>query len=427
MRLIRYHHGMRSQSKSTFPILKPNPSGAPYDFAVVGGGIVGKATALAMAQLGYSVLQIAPDLRKPISLSASYGQRIYALSPSTKNLLTELHIWDGLDHSRIQAVRDMRIYGDRGNNNDQLHFSAFEAGRPELAWIAEADLIESTLNQAIGFNKNLHSIDSTVSDITIHPETSPQLTLNDGQHLYAHIVIAADGAKSPLRSAVGIEINERSYDQDAVVANFHCALPHLETAYQWFLPNGDILAMLPLPQQRVSLVWSTQSDHADYLLTLNKNAWSAQFGQDIHQKLGELQLLSIPTRFPLKRMKAQRLIGPDYDPKLILVGDAAHVMHPLAGQGLNLGLRDVASLLHVMRQKESFRSIDDRVLLRRYEREREGDTRSLLWVTDRLKKLFSASSPFEKQIRNWGLGFVNRSHLIKRQLIEQALGDQQHG
>jgi ubiquinone biosynthesis UbiH/UbiF/VisC/COQ6 family hydroxylase len=423
MRLIRYHLGMRSQSTAN----SAQHANTQYDFAVVGGGIVGKASALAMAQLGYSVVHIAPDLHQTITLEPSFGQRIYALSPSTKHLLSELNIWNGLDHGRIQAVRDMRIYGDRGQQYDQLHFSAFEAGRPELAWIAESDLIEATLTQAIRFSKNLQSIEASVDQVGFEPTVPPTLTLSNGQTIQAKLVIAADGANSPLRKSVGIEVDQHSYDQHAVVANFSCTIPHRETAYQWFLPNGDILAMLPLPQQQVSMVWSTQNEHANHLLQLDPRAWSNQFGQEVHDQLGELLLQSTPASFPLRRIKAHRLIGPDYDPKLMLVGDSAHVMHPLAGQGLNLGLRDVASLLHIMKHKESYRSIDDRALLRRYEREREGDTTSLLWLTDRLKKLFSAQSSMEKGLRNWGLGVVNRSHIIKRQLIERALGEQPHG
>ncbi len=423
MRLIRYHLGMRSQSTSN----SVQHNNTQYDFAVVGGGIVGKASALAMAQLGYSVVNIAPDLHRTITLASSFGQRIYALSPSTKHLLSELNIWDGIDQTRIQAVRDMRIYGDRGQQHDQLHFSAFEAGRPELAWIAESDLIEATLTQAIRFSKNLQSIEASIDEVQFEPNSSPTLSLSNGQTLQAKLVIAADGSNSPLRKSVGIEVDQYSYDQHAVVANFACSIAHRETAYQWFLPSGDILAMLPLPQQQVSMVWSTQNEHVNYLLQLDNQAWSNQFGQEVKDQLGELQLQSTPASFPLRRIKAHRLIGPDYDPKLILIGDSAHVMHPLAGQGLNLGLRDVASLLHIMKHKEFYREVDDRILLRRYEREREGDTTSLLWLTDRLKKLFSAQSPIEKGLRNWGLGMVNRSHMIKRQLIERALGEQLHG
>ena len=146
-------------------------------------------------------------------------------------------------------------------------------------------------------------------------------------------------------------------------------------------------------------------------------------GGVINKQLGELILNSSPAAFPLRKIRAQRFIGPEASPKVVLIGDAAHVMHPLAGQGLNLGLRDVAVLLNILGKCESFRSISDLILLRRYERQRQGDTSTLLWVTDKLKKLFSASGSNERQLRNWGLGLVNKSHFIKQRLIERALGE----
>lgn len=428
MGLIRYHHGMSIQTPNSPKLTSPVKAQTSADFCIVGGGIVGKASALGLAQLGYSVIQIAPDFDKNLAMpTLHFGQRIYAIAPSSKRLLGELHIWDSLDQSRIQAVRDMRIFGDRGQANDQLHFSAFAAGRPELAWIIEADLIESTLDQAIRFQKQITTINTSVTDIRLEKDKNPILILTEGTEIMSQLILAADGAKSPLRSAIGINIVEDDYQQMAVVANFSCSHPHLETAYQWFLPDGHILAMLPLPTQHVSMVWSCAPQYANHLLQLNPAGWSEllqeQSAGAIEKALGTLHLQSVPASFPLKRLKAQGLIGPQYDPKVILLGDAAHVMHPLAGQGLNLGLRDIVDLLKVFKEKEEYRVLADRVLLRRYERQREGDTSSLLWMTDRLKKLFSANNPFEKQIRNWGLGLVNRSHLVKRQLIERALGD----
>ena len=243
----------------------------------------------------------------------------------------------------------------------------------------------------------------------------------------AQLVIAADGANSPIRSEIGITSSEESYSQSAVVANWTCTYPHLETAFQWFLPGGDIVAMLPLPGKQVSMVWSTSSENAAELLKLDQVQWLDRFGSiangAINIQLGELILNSIPAAFPLRKIRAKRFIGPEASPKVVLIGDAAHVMHPLAGQGLNLGLRDVAVLLNIIGKRESFRSPNDIVLLRRYERQRQGDTSALLWVTDKLKKLFSASSNTERQIRNWGLGLVNKSHFIKQRLIERALGD----
>ena len=398
------------------------------DVVVVGGGITGKACALGLAQLGLQTIEIAPDLGQNVASpqGTQWGQRIYAFSPSTQKLLAHLHIWDAIDHSRLQAVRDMRIYGDRGEKSDHLYLSAFEAGTPQLAWIGEANLIEHTIDQASRFQNKLERINDVVERMQVDADGSI-LHLENGGGIRAQLVIAADGANSPIRNELGISASEESYSQSAVVANWLCEYPHLETAFQWFLPGGDIVAMLPLPGKQVSMVWSTSPEHAADLLKLDQVQWLDQFSSiangAIAKQLGELTLNSVPAAFPLRKIRAKRFIGPDSSPKVILIGDAAHVMHPLAGQGLNLGLRDVAVLLNILGKRESFRSPSDLVLLRRYERQRQGDTSALLWVTDKLKKLFSASSSTERQLRNWGLGLVNKSHFIKQRLIERALGE----
>ena len=417
--------------------VRPNtPSNLPkntsqmrtIDVAVVGGGIAGKACALGLAQLGLQTIQIAPDLGQVVQAPQGnqWGQRIYAFSPSTQKLLAHLQIWDAIDHGRMQPVRDMRIFGDRGEKQDQLHLSAFEAGTPQLAWIGESNLIEHTLDQASRFQNKLERISDVVEKIHVDADGSTLHLKNSGS-IRAQLVIAADGANSPIRNELGISASEESYSQSAVVANWLCTYPHLETAFQWFLPGGDIVAMLPLPGKQVSMVWSTSPEHAADLLKLDQAQWLDQFALIangvILKQLGELTLNSIPAAYPLRKIRAKRFIGPEASPKVVLIGDAAHVMHPLAGQGLNLGLRDVAVLLNILGKRESFRSPSDVVLLRRYERQRQGDTSALLWVTDKLKKLFSASSNTERQLRNWGLGLVNKSHFIKQRLIERALGE----
>ena len=415
-----------SQASASSP--KSSPKNRIVDVVVVGGGITGKACALGLAQLGLQTIEVAPDLGEnvPSPQGIQWGQRIYAFSPSTQKLLARLQIWDALDHSRLQPVRDMRIYGDRGEKNDQLHLSAFEAGTPQLAWIGESNLIEHTIDQASRFQNKLERINDAVEKIDVDADGST-LHLKHGGSIRAQLVIAADGANSPIRNELSISASEESYSQSAVVANWLCTHPHLETAFQWFLPGGDIVAMLPLPGKQVSMVWSTSPEHATELLKLDQAQWLDQFASiangAIPKQLGVLTLNSTPAAFPLRKIRAKRFIGPETHPKVVLIGDAAHVMHPLAGQGLNLGLRDVAVLLNILGKRESFRSPSDFVLLRRYERQRQGDTSALLWVTDKLKKLFSASSSTERQLRNWGLGLVNKSHFIKQRLIERALGE----
>jgi 2-polyprenylphenol 6-hydroxylase len=424
-----------SSKSMTASATSANAAGKPrqYDVAVIGGGIVGKACALGLAQQGFDVVQIAPDLDQQTTKPSGdhWAERIYAISPGTRSLLQSLQVWDAIDHPRLQVVRDMRIYGDRGEPSDGLHLSAFEAGVPELAWIGESDLLEHTLEQACRFQSKLECIVGSLENVFIEPDGA-LLRVHGTQspiEIKASLVIAADGANSSLRSMLEIQTDQKSYEQRAVVANFLCTNAHLETAYQWFLPGGDILAMLPLPGKQVSMVWSTSPENATRLLTLDASQWQSEFAmlQDgaIAHTLGTLTPHSRPGSFPLRKIRAQRVVGPEPMPKVILIGDAAHVIHPLAGQGLNLGLRDVAALLRILRERESFRAITDPVLLRRYERERHGDTSAILWVTDRLKQLFTSTSPLQKHIRNWGMGLVNRSHLIKRYLIKEALGEVQ--
>jgi len=315
------------------------------DVAVIGGGIVGKAVALGLAQLGLQTLEIAPGLDQAIGAPAGsqWGQRIYAFSPGTIALLKHLQVWDAVDHARLQVVKDMRIYGDRGEPTDQLHLSAFEAGVSELAWIGESDVIEHTLDTATRFQNKLERVSTSIKAISID-HRGAHLELENGKPIIAKLVIAADGAHSFVRSAIGIEVEEESYEQTAVVVNWQCTQSHLQTAYQWFLPGGDIIAMLPLPNQQVSMVWSTSNAHAEHLLKLSQAQWSEQFRKiangAILQQLGELTLHSDPTSFPLRKMRAERFIGPTSDPTVVLLEmpHTSYILWPAKDSTLDFGM-----------------------------------------------------------------------------------------
>lgn len=383
-----------------------------FHVAVVGGGLVGKSAALALAQAGLRVALVAqPAAPRPADVP--FDARIYALSASSQALLERLRIWQALDHDRLAPVYDMRVFGDA---LAELHFSAFQATVPQLAWIAESSLIEHALDAALRFQPQVSWLDTRAQGIDVKPDCAC-LALANGQVVQADLIVGADGAHSWVRAQIGANVTRRDYRQTGVVANFKAEKPHGETAYQWFV-DGEIVALLPLPDAHVSLVWSATTEHARELLALPPAQLEAAVEQITHGRLGALECVGPAHGFPLARQSVDRLIAP----RVALVGDAAHLIHPLAGQGMNLGLRDVAALADVIAKKEPFRDLGDLVLLRRYERARREDIGALTLATDGLQRLFSVPGTLARSVRNAGMAFVGAQPLVKRWLVSAALG-----
>ncbi len=416
-------------------------SSSRFQIAVVGGGLVGKACALLLAQQGMQVALVAPrppERRTPAG-DEDWDSRIYAFSASSQALLEQLRVWEALDPARVQPVRDMRVFGDLSaaetdpRPDGDLHFSAYAAAVPQLAWIVESGHVERVLDTALRFQHQVHWHDDTAAAFERDDEGAT-LTLQSGAKVRAACVVGADGSRSWLRQQCHIGVSTRRYRQLGVVANFQCERPHQDTAWQWFLgapqklmadeepANGEILAMLPLPGNHVSMVWSADEAHARELLDLTPQALAAAVMQEangaVGARFGALRCVTPAQGFPLVLQRAEQFV----QPHVALVGDAAHVVHPLAGQGMNLGLRDVAELGRVMAAKESFRSEGDLRLLRRYERARATDLLSLTAATDGLHRLFSLPGSPARAVRNLGMRAVGRQSLLKRFLIGHALG-----
>lgn len=384
-----------------------------FDIVIVGAGLVGASFAAALRGAGLTLALV--EAQAPEAAADNWDSRVYAISPGSAGFLQRLGVWKRLDPGRVGAVHEMQIHGDAAGA--QLRFSAYEAGVPELASIVESRRLQSVLWQGLEHQHNLELICPERCAVLQLRDDAAELTLAGGRTLRAKLLVAADGMHSWVRQAAGIDAELKSYGQMGVVANFSCTRPHHDTAFQWFRGDG-VLAYLPLPGLQMSIVWSTSEEHAAELLALPAGELCARVARAGDDALGDLGLLSAVMRFPLARLRASRLAAP----RIALIGDAGHVLHPLAGQGVNLGFGDARDLAQALLQREPFRDPGDIRLLRRYERARAEDILALSLVTDGLQRLFAAPGGAAAKLRNTGLNLTDALPVVKNLLIRRALG-----
>jgi 2-polyprenylphenol 6-hydroxylase len=382
-----------------------------FDVVIIGGGLVGASLAAALKSSG-----LRTGLLESQSASGSYDgwdSRIYAISPGNAEFLAECGAWQHLDMKRVQPVSAMRVFGDEGA---ELDFSAYQIGAPELNFILENRLLQQALWHELQQQENLTLFHPARCASLVWHDDNAQLALVDGRELRARLIVGADGPDSWVRQQAGINASATPYQQHGVVANFTVEKSHHGTAFQWFQPDG-ILALLPLPQQMVSMVWSVSPEKSAALLALPHAELCAQVAAASRHSLGEMKLLTPPAAFPLRLLNLPHIIAP----RLALVGDAAHNVHPLAGQGVNLGFRDARELARVLSQRGAQADCGDAHLLRRYERARREDIVSMQLVTDALKHLFNNNNPLLRSLRNLGLSLTNRLTPLKKMLARHAL------
>ena len=375
---------------------------------VAGAGPVGLSFACACRGIDVQVVDAAAQVVPPGEV---YDVRVFALSPGTRAFLRDIEAWERIDPSRIASVRRMEIFGD---GTGKLAFSG-RAGMP-LAWIVEANRLSAALEEQAGTLSNV-SIRRGARVLSCSAtESLASVTLEQGEAIGADLVVGADGPDSPMRSMLGLEADEISYEEIAVVANFATERPHGDTARQWFRKDG-VLAWLPLPGKRMSIVWSAPKAVADELAALDARAFERRVREAGAAVLGDLELISDIGRFALRIVRVARTVAPG----AALIGDAAHAVHPLAGQGVNLGFQDAKLLADEVSERSALERPGDLRVLRRYARQRREDVTAMQFVTDRLDKLFARENPALFLLRNAGLDLVDRQGWIKNALTGRAM------
>lgn len=395
------------------------------DICIIGNGAIGKAAALGFAQAGLSVTLLSPPSDAPVAIStqsSGWDPRVYALNQVAHTLLSSVRVWDALDPTRIAPVDAMVVKGDGGQSAGSLDFNAYGARVGALAWIVEDSNLNQALDAALKFSSNVSVVKGTAMQLTSGID-SAMVQLDNGETLVASLVVGADGGQSWVRGQCEIGIDYRPYGQRAIVTNFNCEKPHHGVAHQWFTAGEGIVALLPLPGQRVSLVWSAPDALAETLLRESLMQLAQRVSALCGQELGQLEPIQPEAlkAFPLALIRPHAITAP----RVALVGDAAHVLHPLAGQGMNLGFADVAALLKTVAERGLQRDCGDTRLLGRYARARKEDILLMQLATDGLERLFAVDFEPLRIARNLGLNLLNKLPVIKRRLISHALGKSQ--
>ncbi|MEO1532409.1 MAG: UbiH/UbiF/VisC/COQ6 family ubiquinone biosynthesis hydroxylase [Pseudomonadota bacterium] len=390
------------------------------DVVVAGAGLVGPALALALARTGFEVVLL-DRVAEAVRADPAFDGRAYAMALGSAGCLRALGLWQGLE-ARAEPIRDITVSegvpGADGAVAADLHFDPRALEEARVGWILEDRYLRAALLQAVAAEPGIrHMAPTDVTDAAFEPGRAV-LTLSDGAQVVAPLAIAADGRGSALAAMAGIGRQVMRYGQTGLVAAIAHEKPHGGRAHQSFFPGGPF-AVLPLPENRSGLVWSERAGEAKRLMALDDAAYEAALAARIGPRLGRLRLAAPRRAFPLALELADDYVAP----RLALAGDAAHGVHPIAGQGLNMGLRDVAALTEVLAEAaRRGEDIGDVGVLRRYEQWRRFDNAALALGMDGLARLFSNANPVLSALRQAGLRAVNRVPSAARFFMREAAG-----
>jgi 2-octaprenylphenol hydroxylase len=386
-----------------------------FDTIIIGGGIVGATVACALGEAGVRVALI--EARKPLAPEQQQPDpRVFAITRASERIFKSLGVWDAMHRQGAFAFSDMEVWDAGGEG--VTHFDCAELGEPCLGHIIEPRFIQAALWQQL----------QTLASVSLYCparfqsinmlDDRVEVGLDSSQQLSADLVIAADGSHSPVRKTLGMETHGHDYRQSSLVALVKTSEPHRNTAWQRFLPGGP-LAFLPMADGWSSIVWTMPSENIDRLLTADRACFHEELTAAFENRLGTVIESGEREAWPLRRLHADRYVIP----RAALIGDAAHAIHPLAGQGVNLGLLDAAALAEVIvAAKQHGRDPGSLAVLRRYERWRRGDNLLMMMTMDGINQVFSNTRSPLQRLRNLGLSLVNRSGMARRQFMKHAMG-----
>ena len=384
-----------------------------YDIIINGGGMVGATLACLLANSGRKVAVIEAFEARDFSADDDYDLRVSAISRASQKALITAGAWDAIEAMRATPYEAMDVWDEAGDGN--VRFEASELGEPDLGHIVENKVIQKALVDALKALPTVDLICPDKMDVFIVNDDSVSVTLKSGATLTAQLLVGADGANSQVRELAGIDVKRDDYGQSGLVAVVKTEKPHEFTAWQRFQSTGP-LAFLPLADGSSSIVWTLPSDRADYYMALNKADFKAALAEALDYKLGKVTKVGKRGAFPLRGSQAT----PYVKERIALVGDAAHTIHPLAGQGVNLGLKDAVELAGLIANSNS--DVGSIKLLRRYERARRGDNVITMRAMEGFRLLFGHSATSVKSARNFGMNLFNQMPMVKNEVIRRAMG-----
>jgi len=378
-----------------------------YDIAIIGSGLIGGALAIALSKLNFNIVLIDPNYAKPI-ITDDYDSRVSAVVSSSVNFLKDINIWEGIKRKR--PYQSTRVWDQ--NSNGKLHFTS---DKNDLGFIIENNQIIHSLHEAIECCSNIKFINSEVKSI-VDEKTHYQINLDSSTSISANLLIGADGFNSSIRKFANIESKKRNYHQHAFVFNIQTQEKLDNSIWQRF--NSDsISAVLPLDDHIASIVWSVKNELKNELDVMDQEFFLKSFSRSLEHSFGKLKIVSNINSFPLYEMKANEYVKPN----LVLIGDAAHRIHPLAGQGANIGFMDIMELTNVL-EDSNFTDLGNIRSLKKYERRRKFENEMMSNAMTGLDGIFKNNSEFVRTLRGLGMNLIDSSYSLKSKILERASG-----